>query len=172
MACQRRSISNCRIMGPVAPGSVAYGAESTLLTDSARLGARDTAHRKSPTEIASFLTQASGRWGPKLLLSGPPSVDNGAGPGETKVYLPQMALRLDLQLQLSPSASAKTSFPLRTAGHTGLGFTLVFLSLALPSYSDTCKLTLSHTQTRKQLHIQRCSSSSFPKVETVEISRE
>lgn len=128
--------------------------------------------RRSPTyPPTQWPVRPKSAWGPPVWTMG--SGAEWASPGET-AYLPPdgavpgppaPAVSLRQRSKPVPSADSREHRP---------GTHAILLSLALPSYSDTCKLTLSlpHTQTHKEIQIYISLSSSFlQKAETMEIPR-
>lgn len=164
-----------RFGAAVAPGSVTHGAENTLHRQRAP-GGQTPVHRKSllRRSPASPPTQAAAG---APICFGAPSVDNGGW----------ACLRRARRNRLPPSrwpcawTSSSSCLPppaLKTSLLCGQQGTRALDSHCFSLSSSSLLLrhlqthSLSHTQTRKQLHIHIVLSSSFlQKVETVEISR-
>lgn len=130
------------------PQAVCHMGQKAPFTDSACLGARHPFTGSLRSGDRQLPHPRKRPLGPQAA-SGPPVWTTGAGPacagpGET-VYLPPdgaapgpPAPAVSLRQRSKPVSSADSR-------DHGPWIHAIFLSLALPSYSDTSKLTLSHT---------------------------
>lgn len=159
-----------RFRAAVAPGSVAHGAESTLHRQRAP-GGQTPVHRKSPLRRSPASPPRQAAAGAPSCF-GAPSVDNGGWARRNRLPPSRWPCAWTSSSSCLPPPALKTSLLCGQQGTRALDSRCFSLSSSSLLLRHLQTHSLSHTQTRKQLHIHIVLSSSFlQKVETVEISR-